>query len=215
MKKIIILAVAVLLAGKMLAEDTPVAPTDAEAKYTATLEGRAAEILKELALTNAAAAGRVHDLVVAQYRALNAWHNTNDAKLKSARGDTNAVAEIRASLKMLHEGFLSGLAENLTPAQVEQVKDKMTYGKVRFTFAGYMAQYPDLSAAHQAEILRLLKQAREDAMDAGSAAEKTAIFQKYKGRINNYLSQQGIHPDKTKTVAPAAGSPAPADQPPK
>jgi hypothetical protein len=215
MKKIIVLAVAMLLAGKILAEDAATAPADAAAKYTATLEGRAADILKELALTNAAAASRVHDLVVAQYRALNAWHNANDAKLKSARGDTNAVAEIRASLKVLHDAFLSGLVENLTPALVEQVKDKMTYGKVRFTLAGYLAQYPDLSATHQAEILRLLKQAREDAMDAGSAAEKTAIFQKYKGRINNYLSQQGIHPQKTKTIAPAAASPAPADQPPK
>jgi hypothetical protein len=28
-------------------------------------------------------------------------------------------------------------------------------------------------------------------MDGGSAEEKTAVFEKYKGRINNYLSKQG------------------------
>jgi hypothetical protein len=35
-------------------------------------------------------------------------------------------------------------------------------------------------------------------MDGGSAAEKTAVFQKYKGKINNYLSKQGIHAAKEK-----------------
>ena len=34
--------------------------------------------------------------------------------------------------------------------------------------------------------------AREKAIDGGSADEKSAIFKKYKGRINNYLSTQGI-----------------------
>ncbi len=101
----------------------------------------------------------------------------------------------------LHQQFLSKLAENLTPEQVEQVKDKMTYGKVQFTYAGYLAAYPDLPQANRDRILELLKEAREDAMDGGSAAEKTAIFQKYKGKINNYLSKQGIHPEKPKAMA--------------
>ena len=106
------------------------------------------------------------------------------------------MISIRASLKTLHDNFLSSLAENLTPAQIEKVKDKLTYGKVQFTFAGYLAAYPQLSEANQQKILELLKQAREEAMDGGSAAEKTAAFQKCKGKINNYLSQQGIHPEK-------------------
>ena len=74
----------------------------------------------------------------------------------------------------------------------------MTYGKVQFTMAGYLSQYPELSDANRQAILEMLKQAREEAMDGGSAAEKTAIFQKYKGKINNYLSKQGIHPVKAK-----------------
>ena len=72
----------------------------------------------------------------------------------------------------------------------------MTYGKVQFTFAGYLAQYPNLSEVNKEKILEFFKQAREEAMDGGSAGEKTAIFQRYKGRINNYLSRQGIHPEK-------------------
>ena len=53
------------------------------------------------------------------------------------------------------------------------------------------------------KILELLKQAREEAMDGGSAAEKTAIFQRYKGKINNYLSKQGVHPEKGKATGAA------------
>jgi hypothetical protein len=84
----------------------------------------------------------------------------------------------------------------------------MTYGKVQFTFKGYVTQYPDLSEENKNEILRLLKEAREAAMDGGSANEKTAIFQRYKGKINNYLSKQGIHPEKRKIgVAEPTNSP--------
>jgi hypothetical protein len=58
----------------------------------------------------------------------------------------------------------------------------------------------------------MLKEAREEAMDAGSAPEKTAIFQRYKGKINNYLSKQGIHPEKPNSGAPAGTNAAPDQQ---
>jgi len=181
---------------------------EAETQYTAAIENRAADILKVLSLTDTNQAARVHEAIVAQYRALRAWHVENDAQLKAAKADTNAVAPLCASLKSLHEKFLARLGENLSPGQIEQVKDKMTYGKVPFTFSGYLAQYPHLSGENQAEILRLLTQAREEAMDGGSAEEKTAIFQRYKGRINNYLSKQGVHAEK-KTAASKVETNAP------
>ena len=162
-------------------------------------------ILKTLALTDAAKSAKVHDTIIAQYRALNAWHEANDAKLKAAKTDTNAIAEIRATFKPVHDGFIAKLSEELSPEQVEQVKDKLTYGKVQFTFAGYMAAYPDLAEEHKQKILELLKLAREEAMDGGSAEEKTAVFQKCKGKINNFLSKQGIHPEKKKAGTNSPG----------
>jgi hypothetical protein len=203
MKKTLSMLVAGLLAVSANAVETNSTPSPAEAKYAVAIEGRTAAILKALALDDTNQAVQVHDLIVAQYRALNAWHGENDAKLKATKSDTNAVAQIHASVKLLHEKFLAALAEHLSPAQIEAVKDKLTYGKVQFTFAGYVSQYPDLTDANKAEILRLLKEAREDAMDGGSAEEKTAVFQRYKGKINNYLSHQGIH---AATHKPAAGT---------
>lgn len=204
MNRSIFLAIAMLFSASIFAADTNSNTADTEAKYSAAIEGRTADILKVLGLNDPEQATRVHNIIIAQYRTLNAWHNENDQKLKAAKGDTNAVAQIRASLKTLHERFLSQLGDNLTPEQVEQVKDKMTYGKVQFTYGGYVTQYPNLSAGNKQEILALLKQAREEAMDGGSAQEKTAIFQRCKGKINNYLSKQGIHPEKQKAGAAAA-----------
>jgi len=205
MKKALAVILIGLAAQSVLAtpETNPV-PDQVQAKYTQAIEGRTADILKVLELTDTNQARRVHDIIIAQYRALNAWHDANDAKLKAVRSDTNAVAQIRHSLKSLHDEFVAELSANLSPEQVEKVKDKMTYGKVQFTYAGYLAQYPGLTAANKEKILELLKEAREEAMDGGSAGEKTAIFQRYKGKINNYLAAQGIHPAKQR----------PADQPP-
>lgn len=197
-KKILIAAIALFSAATFAAE-TDLTPQQTEAKYTKAIEGRTADILKILALSDTNKIAKVHDTIIAQYRALNAWHDANDAKLKAARADTNAVAQIHSSLKTLHNDFLSHLAENLSPEQVEQVKDKMTYGKVQFTFNGYLTQYPDLPEANRQKILELLKEAREEAMDGGSAEEKTAVFQRYKGKINNYLSKEGIHPPPKKS----------------
>ena len=201
-----LIAVFAFLSAATFAAETNLAPQQAEAKYTQAIEGRTAEILKILALSDTNKIARVHDIIIAQYRALNTWHNVNDAMLKAARKDTNAVEKLRASLKTLHNNFIARLGEQLTPEQVDQVKDKMTYGKVQFTFNGYLTEYPDLSEAHRQKILELLKEAREEAMDGGSAEEKTAVFQRYKGKINNYLSKEGIHPPakKAKTTNSAA-----------
>jgi len=47
-------------------------------------------------------------------------------------------------------------------------------------------------------------------MDGGSAEEKTAIFTKAKGKINNYLSKAGVQSEKKKkTSAPATNAPSP------
>ena len=180
---------AALLACPVLAADKKPSKPDTEAEYTAKLEVRAADILKALELADAEKAGRVRGIVIAQYRALRDWHDGLGPKLKGAAEEEAKV--IRASLKELHGKFIAALSAELTPAQVERVKDRMTYDKVRVTYDGYVEMLPKLTAAQKSRILDTLKEAREEAMDGGSSEEKTAIFGRYKGRINNYLSAEG------------------------
>lgn len=173
------------------------------AAYTLTISKRSADIVSALDLSDGTKSKRVHETLVAQYRALNTWHEQHDTELKalnksSSSDDKEAAAkakaritEVQATLKPIHDSFLAKLAAELTPEQVETVKDKMTYGKVQFTYQGFLNVVPDMSAEEKAHVLALLKEARELAIDGGSAEEKSAIFGKYKGKINNYLSSRG------------------------
>lgn len=184
-----------LQAAKKPASTAPaLSAEEREAAYAQSIEKRAQEIMSALDLKGtAAAATATHDAIVAQYRALREWHDANDAKLAAAVKQPAATeAEpIKHSLKSLHARFLDALTAQLTPAQIVVVKDKMTYNKLRVTYDAYCQIVPKLAEAEKARILALLEEAREEAMDAGSADEKSAIFKKYKGKINNYLDGQG------------------------
>jgi len=67
----------------------------------------------------------------------------------------------------------------------------MTYGVVPNTYKRYLELLPSLTDEQKRTILANLLEAREYAMDAGSSEEKHALFGKYKGKINNFLSAAG------------------------
>ena len=173
----------------VLADESGKAPQDAEAAYTRTIEKRVADILAALDLSDPARSAKAHDLLVARYRALRDWHDANDAKLKGANPEQ--AGQIKASLKASHDTFLASLSEVLTPAQVERVKDQMTYDKAKVTYDAYCEIVTNLTDGQKQRMLELLKEAREEAMDAGSAEEKSAVFNRFKGKINNYLTAEG------------------------
>ena len=169
--------------------------------YERAIERRAQDVLALLQLNDPPKAARVHDTLIIQYRALNAWHDANDAwlgirfKNSAEKGTPRATPEqadrARAELKVLHDQFVARLAADLTSEQVDRVKDKMTYGKVAVTYKAYLEIVPGLTEAERARILALLKDAREEAIDGGSNQEKSAIFKKYKGRIVAFLTADG------------------------
>jgi len=177
-------------------EATPAStPQDREAFYSQTIEHRTQDILDALALKDADKAARVHDVIIIQYRSLRARDAAVVAKLKEA-GTTNADASARSPLsrdltKSLHNWFVSVLALELTPEQIEVVKDRMTYNKVKVTYDAYCNIIPNLTDIDKTKILAMLKEAREEAMDGGSAGEKTAVFTKHKNAINEYLNTNG------------------------
>lgn len=208
-----VLALGLASLGFTADENKSVAPSAADAKeteYLRKLDDRVAKIVATLELKDDAQAKRVHSLIVAQYRTLNVWHETNDLHLKelkkAASGSdlekaTIAKTELGAandSLKNIHNNYLTLLATELVPELIERVKDGMTVGKVKFTYTGYVQEYPTLTEEQKAKVLELLKEAREEAMDAGGMEEKSDIFNRYKGRINNWLSKQGVDQGKGK-----------------
>jgi Spy/CpxP family protein refolding chaperone len=172
----------------------PASKAELEAVYTTGIENRTADILKPLNLSDGAISNQVHDIIIAQYRALRARDEVIDAQLKADGKEINYAnrsSQLAITSKPLHDQFLAKLGQVLTPDQVDKVKDMMTYNKVNFTYNAYCNIVPDLTDADKAKILELLKLAREEAMDGGSAPEKSSIFQKYKDQINDYLDANG------------------------
>ena len=94
----------------------------------------------------------------------------------------------------------------------------MTYNRAQVTCSTSIARcFPALTDADKARINTTLKEAREEAMDGGSADEKAAIFQKHKDvLLDAYLKSQGhdvlkATPEwEAKQKTEAASAPAPA-----
>lgn len=199
----------------------PATPAEMEAIYTASIESRTEEILKPLALTDATKSNRVHDIIIAQYRVMRSRDEVINAKLEAEGKDinyANRAGQLESESKTLHDYFLAQLAKLLSPEDVEKIKDKMTYNKVKITYDAYNSIIPGLTEPDKAKIQELLKAAREKAIDGGSASEKSDIFQQYKNQINDYLNAHGHDVAKAykdweakQALAKAAGTTTPAN----
>ena len=90
MKKIILTIALACASTIIFAADTKSengSSKPAETEYTKVIDERSQKIVDALGLNNADTAKKVHDIIMAQYRALNDWHNTNDPLLKAAKGN--------------------------------------------------------------------------------------------------------------------------------
>ena len=183
-------------------------PESKDVAYTRTLNERATKIVAALNLAEAAKSNRVHGIIVQQYRDLNTIHGARDAGIKLAREKAGAdeaaanssieavKAEAKPRLDKLHGEFLAKLSAELSPEQVDKIKDGLTYGVAPLTYGVYLRMYPELTEEQKTQIKTWLHEARELAMDGSTSEEKHAVFGKYKGKINNYLSKAGYDAKK-------------------
>ena len=153
-----------------------------------------------MGLTNSQQALDVRNIIANRYILLNSIHETYDDAMKKAKelsGDEKKTAQQQAAdardamLYKHHFELESDLSNYLTSDQIEAVKDGLTYGVVKVTYDAQTDMIPTLTEEEKTQIMAWLKEAREFAMDAGNSKDKHNWFGKYKGRINNWLSQRG------------------------
>ena len=183
------------------AQNTAV-PNDEQ--YVKALESRVTKILAPLNIEKKRKQSKVHQIVLTQYQTLNTIHSTRDLKIKELKSgnaaSANELKKVIADLESaagqeitaVHSSFLHDLSRHLTDAQVDAVKDGMTYNVANITFKGYQDMLPSLTDSQRTKIWNWLAEAREIAMDAETSEKKHWWFGKYKGRINNYLSSEGF-----------------------
>ncbi|WP_460557906.1 DUF3826 domain-containing protein [Ferruginibacter profundus] len=170
--------------------------------YQKVLAERTAKIVNTLGITNDALYKKVQQQLIEQYTQLNTIQDNSKAAVTAIKAKqqekevTDAAVKAEeekktTALKQLHEKFVAQLNTTLTVAQVEKVKDGMTYSILPVTWTAYLEMIPRLTQEQKDKMYAWLLEARELAMDEGSSDKKHAVFGKYKGRINNYLSAAG------------------------
>ena len=172
-------------------------------KYREVISKRATKILDPLGIADSVTYKRVHGLLVNQYADLNTHHEQRDSDMKELKtkyaGQDARLEKQRKSyekradkkLRKLHKGFIHALQDIVTAEQLDGIKNGMTYGVLPVTYRAYQDMIPSLTDAQKEKILITLTEAREFAMDEPGSKQKHAVFGKYKGRINNYLSAEG------------------------
>lgn len=200
MKRIFLIAAALLTVVPALCVELKSEGRDPE--YVLSIAGRAQKIVDKLGMTDESATTDVRNIIANRYFELNDIYTERDAAVAAVREgslDTelkNRIVEAAqtvadSKLYRTHFAFAATLSMYLTDAQVEAVKDGMTYGVVGVTYTAYCDMIPRLTDEEKAQIMAWLKEARELAMDADKSDNKHKVFGKYKGRINNYLVARG------------------------
>jgi hypothetical protein len=165
------------------------------------LESKASEWVASLKLSDNAKAQKVKSAIATHLTAVRDWHNSHPYTMipEGINPTTGGkLSEMDRQLiicstkpKSVHDNLMNVLKTELDSVQVEVILDKYTIGKVDFTLKGYKAIVPDLTAKEEAEILKNLKQAREQAIDYKNMREISAIFEIYKTKCEQYLNNNG------------------------
>ncbi len=151
-------------------------------KYVETIKGRAQKIVDGLQLADAQKVENVRNIIANRYFLLNDIH---------AKYDKSQQDACYAELYKHHFELESALSLYLTREQIEAVKDGMTYHRLKRDYEAQKDMIPSLTEEEKAQILIWLKEAREYAMDGSDSKEKHYWFDKYRGRMNNWLSSRG------------------------
>ena len=171
------------------------------AQVDTALDSKATSWVAALQLKDNAKAQKVHDAILTHLTLVRDWHNNNPFTLvpEGINPTTgNKLSEMDRQIiicstkpKSIHDNLMAVLRTELDSTQVETILDKYTIGKVAFTLGGYKAIVPDLTPKEEVEILKNLKQAREQAIDYKSIKEVSAIFEIYKTKCEQYLNNNG------------------------
>jgi uncharacterized protein YeeX (DUF496 family) len=196
--KILLLVIAFLSVAVVNAQENKTA----DANYIKVITERSAKIVNTLSIKDSTTYNQVVSILVQQYNGINNIHEETKLALAAIKQQSITAQESAlqvqkqeekkaAQLQQLHSSFLAGLQKVISEEQIELVKNGMTYNVLNVTYTAYVDMIPTLKEDQKKKIYEWLIEARELAMDGESSDKKHAIFGKYKGRINNYLSAAG------------------------
>lgn len=202
MKKFFIVAAAMMALYTTNVNAVELDTNGRDPKYVETIMQRSKKVTDALNISGTEKGEQVLNIVANRYFKLNDIYAERDslkAVAKTVTGEEKKrkmeYAEMLKDQKLYksHFGFIADLSVYLTDAEVETVKDVLTYNVVNVTYKAQCDMIPTLKEEEKVQILAWLKEGREYAIDAESSKKKHEAFGKYKGRINNWLSKRGYN----------------------
>lgn len=202
MKKFFIVAAAMMALYTTNVNAVELDTNGRDPKYVETIMQRSKKVTDALNISGTEKGEKVLNIVANRYFKLNDIYAERDslkAVAKTMTGEEKKrkmeYAEMLKDQKLYksHFGFIADLSVYLTDAEVETVKDVLTYNVVNVTYKAQCDMIPTLKEEEKLQILAWLKEGREYAIDAESSKKKHEAFGKYKGRINNWLSKRGYN----------------------
>ena len=202
MKKFFIVAAAMMALYTTNVNAVELDTNGRDPKYVETIMQRSKKVTDALNISGTEKGEQVLNIVANRYFKLNDIYAERDslkAVAKTMTGEEKKrkmeYAEMLKDQKLYksHFGFIADLSVYLTDAEVETVKDVLTYNVVNVTYKAQCDMIPTLKEEEKVQILAWLKEGREYAIDAESSKNKHEAFGKYKGRINNWLSKRGYN----------------------
>lgn len=202
MKKFFIVAAAMMALYTTNVNAVELDTNGRDPNYVETIMQRSKKVTDALNISGTEKGEQVLNIVANRYFKLNDIYAERDslkAVAKTMTGEEKKrkmeYAEMLKDQKLYksHFGFIADLSVYLTDAEVETVKDVLTYNVVNVTYKAQCDMIPTLKEEEKVQILAWLKEGREYAIDAESSKKKHETFGKYKGRINNWLSKRGYN----------------------
>lgn len=202
MKKFFIVAAAMMALYTTNVNAVELDTNGRDPNYVETIMQRSKKVTDALNISGTEKGEQVLNIVANRYFKLNDIYAERDslkAVAKTMAGEEKKrkmeYAEMLKDQKLYksHFGFIADLSVYLTDAEVETVKDVLTYNVVNVTYKAQCDMIPTLKEEEKVQILAWLKEGREYAIDAESSKKKHEAFGKYKGRINNWLSKRGYN----------------------
>jgi Protein of unknown function (DUF3826) len=169
-------------------------------------DGKAGRLLDAIKLDDSAKTERVKSILSGWYITIWTWHQKNDPKLKElwtqwsqaravvpkdefpAEVIAHQIDDVYASLQPTYRAFVEKLSAELTPEQVDALKEAWSRSPgMKRTYNAYLKIVPDLTDEQKKVIFDRMSIAREDAMLTDADREIVNIFKRHKVKVETYV----------------------------
>lgn len=210
------------LAASLALAAEKAAPTPAPATTApkpSQSERRAASLIKELKLTDAAKEPKSRAILESHFEAMDTWHVANDpaltplwsewaAKRTPPIKDEVAAAKvgekidgIYASFRPQRDAFLAALAKEISLADINTIKNSLTRSPgMDRTANAYIEMVPQFTEADKAFVRQRFAIAREMAIDTTTGKEVDAFFKRQKVIVEAYIDEKGYDYQKSRAA---------------